>query len=240
VPLTVDPTTVDAVLFDMGGIFFLPHHQRIRDALVAAGLPAPDNPLAYHRAHYEAAYRYDTSTDDAADWFHYYDGYVEGVRIDGAAPDAVASAMEPAWRDPADHHWTWPQPEAIRTLEQLSDAGYALAIVSNCDGTAASSLAAGGVCQVGPGSAVEVTAIIDSEIIGISKPDPAIFAPALSAVGMAAERCIYVGDTVLNDVAGARNAGLHPVHLDPYGLYVDAGFDHDRIVSMSELSAHLL
>jgi putative hydrolase of the HAD superfamily len=93
------------------------------------------------------------------------------------------------------------------------------------------------VCQVGPGPGVEVRIVVDSHIVGVRKPDAAIFTPALEAVGAAPDRVIYVGDTVKNDVAGARAAGLHPVHLDPYDLY--PGAEHDRIRGLAELVEHL-
>lgn len=40
--------------------------------------------------------------------------------------------------------------------------------------------------------------------------------PALEALGRPAARCAYIGDTVTFDVVGALNAGLVPIHLDPY------------------------
>lgn len=46
---------------------------------------------------------------------------------------------------------------------------------------------------------------------GAAKPDPAIFAPALAALGSTADRAAYVGDSVADDVAGARAAGLMSV-----------------------------
>ena len=43
----------------------------------------------------------------------------------------------------------------------------------------------------------------------------------------------YIGDSFINDVAGAAAAGLVPLHLDPYGLYGDLG--HERIESLHDL-----
>ena len=56
-------------------------------------------------------------------------------------------------------------------------------------------------------------------MVGVAKPDPAIFRIALDALGVPADGSVlHVGDSLRYDVAGARAAGLRPVHMDPYGL----------------------
>jgi putative hydrolase of the HAD superfamily len=77
--------------------------------------------------------------------------------------------------------------------------------------------------------------VIDSHVIGVAKPDPAIFAPALEVLGVPADRVAYVGDSVTMDVGGARAAGLLPVLLDPYDDH--PGADHARIRSLDEISS---
>jgi len=52
-----------------------------------------------------------------------------------------------------------------------------------------------------------------SDTMGYRKPDPRAFAPALAAAGCPAERCLYVGDSLVNDIAGANAAGLRSVLL---------------------------
>jgi putative hydrolase of the HAD superfamily len=79
---------------------------------------------------------------------------------------------------------------------------------------------------------VPVAVVVDSEVVGIQKPDPAIFELALEALGVDAGRALYVGDTVRNDVVGAERAGLTPVQIDPYDLYEG---DHLRVRSLDEL-----
>jgi FMN phosphatase YigB (HAD superfamily) len=49
---------------------------------------------------------------------------------------------------------------------------------------------------------------------------------------------VYVGDTVFFDVAGARAAGLAPVHVDPYHFCpLD---DHPHIASIGDLVEHVV
>ena len=68
--------------------------------------------------------------------------------------------------------------------------------------------------------------VIDSGAVGVAKPDPAIFAIALEACGVAPERVVHVGDAVGADVAGALAAGVRPLHLDPYGFCTDDSHPH--------------
>jgi putative hydrolase of the HAD superfamily len=101
-------------------------------------------------------------------------------------------------------------------------------------------LAGLGVCQVGPGDGVEIAVVVDSAVVGIEKPDPRIFSFALQVIDVPAERTLYVGDTVRNDVLGARAAGLHPLQLDPFDLHANAEAVHDlepwdRIASLNEV-----
>jgi putative hydrolase of the HAD superfamily len=118
-------------------------------------------------------------------------------------------------------------------LRALATTGVRLAIVSNADGTIEQELRALGVCQAGPGPGVPVTAVLDSTVVRVAKPDPRIFELALAAVGTPPARTVHVGDTLTYDVAGARAAGIHPVHYDPFRLC--GGDGHDDVASLVEL-----
>jgi HAD superfamily hydrolase (TIGR01509 family) len=50
--------------------------------------------------------------------------------------------------------------------------------------------------------------IVISGDIGIEKPDPRLFDYALQLLGMTAGQCLFVGDSIILDDAGARNAGM--------------------------------
>ena len=68
----------------------------------------------------------------------------------------------------------------------------------------------------------------------MAKPDPAIFAPALEALGTAAARTLYVGDMVHADVRGAEAAGMPVVQIDPYDHH--ASFAHARVPHLDALA----
>lgn len=84
------------------------------------------------------------------------------------------------------------------------------------------------ICSVTGGEHAEVAVVVDSAVVGVEKPDAAIFRFALEALAVKPHRCVYVGDTVYFDVDGARAAGLHALHLDPYGLCGIGGHGHVR------------
>jgi putative hydrolase of the HAD superfamily len=90
------------------------------------------------------------------------------------------------------------------------------------------------VCQVGDGAGVTMRCVVDSTVVGVAKPDPAIFEhAAIHFPGVPREAIAYVGDSVTMDVAGATAAGLHPILLDPFDDH--AGADFERIRSLAEL-----
>lgn len=54
------------------------------------------------------------------------------------------------------------------------------------------------------------------------KPAPFIFTAALDAAGYRPDEAVYVGDSLVHDVVGARRSGLHSVWLNRPGLQRDA------------------
>jgi putative hydrolase of the HAD superfamily len=56
--------------------------------------------------------------------------------------------------------------------------------------------------------------IVLSEEFGIRKPDPRIFHQAALLLHMQPQECLYVGDSYINDVIGAKNAGMQACWLN--------------------------
>jgi putative hydrolase of the HAD superfamily len=83
---------------------------------------------------------------------------------------------------------------------------YTLGIISNFYGNVAT------LCQE-CGLAPLCTVIIDSAQVGISKPDPRIFALALQRLGRTPQTAAYVGDSFERDMVPAKAAGLQTIWL---------------------------
>lgn len=210
---------IEAVLLDVGGVFFLPAPERIAPVLARAGV-ALDDPETFDRAHYHGvAALEDFREGDQDVWAAYNRAYAAacGVPADAVTDTVVALMSEFT----VGGLWTREVPGARDALRALADTDVRLAIVSNSDGTVEELLREHEMCQVGPGPGVEVHAVLDSSVIGFAKPDPRIFHVALERVGIEARDAIHVGDTPGADVDGARAAGIEAVLVDPAGLHGD-------------------
>ena len=95
-------------------------------------------------------------------------------------------------------------PEAISVLERLRGAGVHRVVVSNWDVSLHEVLQEVGLAPLLSGT-------ITSAELGASKPSPAIFRHALTLAGVPARDAVMVGDSVLEDVDGARAVGVTPV-----------------------------
>jgi len=75
------------------------------------------------------------------------------------------------------------------------------------------------VCEFTP----LLDAVIISEELGVSKPDPAMVEAALAALGCTDRReAVFFGDSLTADVAAARNAGVDSLWLNLHGKQSDA------------------
>jgi putative hydrolase of the HAD superfamily len=245
--VTLDPASVDAVVFDIGGVFLVRHAEPVLEALGAAGFELPSDPGTYLRAHHHGVRAMsDLLTQagivheyDHGSWLHWERGYLRSLGV----PDArLAEAVEAVVAAVADSDvkavWGYVLQENVRGFHRIAASGIPVAVVSNNDGTAEEQLRHFGIAQVGPGPLPSVTVVVDSGLIGVRKPDPAIFGPALEALGTTAARTLYVGDTVHADVRGAAAAGMPVVQLDPYDLHAD--FSHARLPDVDVLADLLL
>ncbi|MBE0644483.1 MAG: noncanonical pyrimidine nucleotidase, YjjG family [Bacteroidetes bacterium] len=65
--------------------------------------------------------------------------------------------------------------------------------------------------------------ILISEELGVAKPDPAIFNPAMEEFSLRAEDVLLVGDSTSSDMPAARNAGMDFCWINPGRTPVPAG-----------------
>ena len=212
----------DAILFDAGGVLVVPTPAIVGPLLASFGAEADEDVLV--RAHFVAAHALDHAWSDGEDgedaaWVRYHEAYARAAAVPvdrlPAASAALAARLD---------HLTWchPVPGAREMLAGLAARGIPIGIVSNAGGEVQAELARLGLCRTAEdtNAGVLVACVVDSFLVGVAKPDPAIFAPALAAIGLpASSRVAYVGDTVSYDVRGATAAGLAPLLHDPCGLH---------------------
>jgi putative hydrolase of the HAD superfamily len=208
-------TNPTAILFDAGGVILYPDPDLILPPLNDAGhFPTLDQLI---RAHYYAMTA--TENDSDRDW---WSGYLRQYLIGAGIPENSATDLSASMASSIyGFAWTYANPVARDTLAALKQRGIPIGIVSNADGNVQNALCRLGVCHV-PGTAdnecVPVGTVIDSTVVGVAKPNPEIFGFALKDMRLkSGDGILYVGDTLRYDVRGAQNAGLTPVHLDPFG-----------------------
>jgi len=225
----------DAVLFDVGGILLIPDPVATGMAISPFGGSTDHNVLV--RCHYAgmealdavASKRTDRSIDRIT-WNVYRHAYVKTAGVHDGEVDAAAKAMRQLF---SPYYWRFPMLESVAALSQLHHRKVPIGVVSNAHGQIEQTLANLCICQVGAGAGVPVSIVTDSHVIGYAKPDPRIFGDAIAALGLAPERIAYVGDSYVNDVGGARDAGLVPLLFDPFDDHAD--YDCERLHSLHQL-----
>lgn len=128
-----------------------------------------------------------------------------------------------------DHLWTQVAEGTTETLAALAETGYRLGVISNADGRMEALLESVGL-------RAHFEFVVDSEVVGMQKPDPGIFLEGCRRMELLPERCLYVGDLYPVDYLGATRAGLRAVLFDPWGFHDG---EAPRIQSLRELPALL-
>jgi putative hydrolase of the HAD superfamily len=230
----------DTILFDAGGTIVYPDCQRIGRL---AGYTHDDAPARLARAWYPTMHAYDEMLlatgkpwqGDAGEnmWLWFWNQMASFAGLPPLDEAAVGRIME-SNRERS----LWDQTtDEVRGLLAHLHGRYKLGVVSNSDGSVAAKLADIGLARwfTAPSSvsALDSPVIVDSHVVGISKPDPAIFQFALQPLGSDPAHTVYIGDSYALDVLGARRAGLHPILFDPQGW--NAHRDVDRVARLVEL-----
>jgi putative hydrolase of the HAD superfamily len=99
--------------------------------------------------------------------------------------------------------WNIPDESAVDVLTYLQPK-YKLGVISNNVGDARIQLDRAGLSHFFP-------MIIDSQVLGLRKPDPQIFLYAAAQMGVKPEECIYVGDMFEWDGLGPLNAHMSSI-----------------------------
>jgi putative hydrolase of the HAD superfamily len=221
---------VEAVLFDAGGVLVDLDYGYVRRLIEPRHGAVSEEDLSRaeglaRREINETVQSGGRVGDSWRDYFHVILGRL-GVPGDEHAP-LIDSLWEAHQRVGL---WTVACDGALDAVTELKQRGLRVGVVSNAEGTVARNLDDAGFKGV-------FETVVDSHLVGVEKPDPAIFRIALERMSLRADRAVFVGDLPEVDVKGARAAGIAPVLLDRHDLYGDA--DAVRIRSMRELPALL-
>lgn len=206
--------TLDAVVLDAGNTLVFVDPVRTGDILHRHG--AVRDARRFAEVEREARIRLASRRDEGATgteeqfWRDYFVTLYAGMSLPEHAWGPATEELKAVHAE--DHLWTHVDRSTRETLERLLALGYRLAVVSNADGRVEALLE-----RVGLADCFEF--IIDSEVVGIEKPDRRIFELALDRLRVEPDRALYVGDLYPVDVLGARSAGMRTVLLDPFDRF---------------------
>jgi len=223
------------VLFDVGNTLFHLDYAFIAGVLAEHGHPVA--PAALRVAEYGAKVAIDRALtangsldfvlwrDDATRRPSYFAIVLKAVGVHADAALRILDLLQEHNR--AHCLWRVMEPDTPAVLDELRARGYTLGVVSNADGRVEADLVRAGLRP-------RFAAVVDSQVVGVEKPDPAIFRIALERMGAEPATTLYVGDVFAIDVLGARGAGLAAALIDPLGDYPGVA-DCPRIRRLADL-----
>ncbi|MFL5791081.1 MAG: HAD family hydrolase [Actinomycetota bacterium] len=131
----------------------------------------------------------------------------EAMGIDEPAAELVTSALERR----AEMYRTWfrPREGAVETLTELRARGFRLALISMCAPDTPPMWNASAFAGL-------VDVEVFSSVVGLRKPDPAIYRYACDALDVEPGDCLYCGDGAYRELTGAAEFGMTAVEIrDP-------------------------
>jgi putative hydrolase of the HAD superfamily len=121
-------------------------------------------------------------------------------------------------------------PDAAPALRELRTRGLRLIVVSNWDHSLPEVLREAGLLPL-------IDGVVASATVGAAKPDAEPFSAGLELARSAPAQALHVGDSLEQDVLGARAAGIHAVLLERGGGAGGAAAGVPSIRSLEELSS---
>jgi putative hydrolase of the HAD superfamily len=224
------PDRIEAVLLDAGGVLLDLDYRYLRRLIETSERSVSEQDLSRLEAiarkeihqHVQEGGRV---SEAWRDYFHIILGRT-GVPVDrqGTIIDTLWEAHQKFGL------WTVAIDGGPETVAELKRRGYRIGVVSNAEGRVEQDLEAAGYRGL-------LEAVVDSHVVGVEKPDPAIFEIAMERLGINRNHTIYLGDLPSVDVKGARAAGVTPILLDRHDLYPDA--DAPRLRSIRQLPDYI-
>jgi HAD superfamily hydrolase (TIGR01549 family) len=157
-------------------------------------------------------------------WVRFTEDIVRGMGGEGALATEVAAEITRRWEEAGNFEL---YDDAVPVLRELRGHGLKLGLVSNTSrdlGTFVTHFQ------------LDVDGWVSSGTHGKVKPSPLIFRAALELIGAEAADAVMVGDSLEDDVDGARALGMRAVLIDRLGRYPELD---GRIESLAELPAAL-
>jgi putative hydrolase of the HAD superfamily len=149
----------------------------------------------------------------------------------GAHPTASGVRLAAARRRAFTRKQLWPSSETLSALASLRASGWRLAVVTNC------TIETAELWPTTPLS-THVDAAVFSSVLGVGKPDPAIYLAACSLLGVAPTDCVYCGDGADNELQAAAALGMSVIRTVEFAPSTSS-WPPVRVATLGELAALL-
>ena len=211
--------TVRAILYDAGRTLIRPRPQtpEIWDFLarqlgveLARERRQPDvGHFFYARLGQDGLGAYDSDARARSFWAEYYAEALAEAGVD--LPREVLLSAGNAVYDWYQRPEQWePYPEVLEALQRAQERGLVQGVVSDWGTDLVPLLHAHEITQY-------LDFVVASAAVGTAKPHPDIFRFALARADLRPAEVVYVGDSYVSDVLGARAVGIAPVLIDREG-----------------------
>ena len=150
------------------------------------------------------------------------------IELMGGEGDAIETVAREIYVEWAQHHHFSLYDDVPATLRDLRARGMRLGLISNshrCLASFQSHFELDGL----------ISATVSSSEHGFLKPHPNIYRAAMSLMGVPPSESVMVGDSLLHDVVGARQAGMRGVLLARGKVPANVPEDVPVIRALSEL-----
>lgn len=162
--------------------------------------------------------------DSLSYWSHLYRRLLGELGIED---ESLVGALYSTFSDSASYKL---YDDALPCLEGLVRSGHRLGLISNFERWLEEMLV-----ELEVGHHFEVSVI--SGIVGVEKPDPAIYEAAVRSAGVRPGDAVHIGDSPTMDVAPAAEVGMTAILLDRWDRY--PGSDVPRVRSLNAVPALL-
>jgi len=163
----------------------------------------------YTRSDVDGMGAYDSDANARSFWANYYAQALLDAGVDLPREELISAGE--ALSDWHQHPDRWePYPEVLEALERVRERGLGQGVISDWGTDLVPILHAHDVTKY-------LDFVVASAAVGTAKPHPDIFRYALARADLRPEDVVYVGDSYISDVLGARNAGIDGILIDREG-----------------------
>ncbi len=227
---------VDLLCLDAGNTVIFLEHARLAASCARHGFATSAETLMRAEGHAKVAIECGDGVDVAWSRAHVPGGrgwgHVVGtmLRRAGLPLARVPELLDALWPAHRERNFWSVVPAGLReALARARKRGVRVAVVSNSEGFLEEILEDSGIVD-------SFDLVVDSGVVGVEKPDPAIFRFALEQTGVGAAHALHLGDTYATDVLGARAAGIRVALIDPYGHLAGRHADVPRVPGAPEVA----